>query len=82
MGSHIISKPSKFHEFECGHIYLDTHKERGSKFDTPFSKNISVDTHTEYTAIKSGYRANSPEVTIDVSKTLFDKEEASNEETP
>lgn len=72
----------KFPETEMGHVYFDT----GSvESNNEFSKNVNVTAHTEYTAIKNA-RAQGPAVSIDISKTLFDKEEpveeVADEETP
>ena len=74
------SKTPKFREVEMGHAYLDTDK---TPSENPFSKNVSVTAHTEYTAIKNG-RVEAPAVVIDISKTLLDKntEEVAGEETP
>ena len=72
----------KFREGECGHVYFDTGVDESTE---AFAKNVKLAANTEYTAHKNA-RAQGPAVTIDISKTLFDKEEpveeASNEETP
>lgn len=71
----------KFREGECGHVYF---KEGIDESTEQFAKNVKLEAHTEYTTHKNA-RAEAPAVTIDISKTLFDKEESveedSNEET-
>lgn len=72
----------KFREQETGHVFFETGVDESTK---PFAKNVKLEAHTEYTSHKNA-RAEAPAVTIDISKTLFDKEEpveeVSNEETP
>lgn len=66
-----FSTDTKYREGEMGHVFF---KIGTDESEEQFPKNMNLAAHTEYTAHKNG-RAQGPAVTIDISKTLFDKEE-------